>query len=603
MVLLSLLALGAGLGCVRGERSPCPKFVRSLSSPVKAKNALREIGEQKCKMALPKLEEMFDQDKYREDVIRIVKQIGWHPDAIKGEVPATEITWAKQAVSILRKGLTDRNTAAIAASVIQDWRVAEAKDDLIDLLGKDQFVRARNSALQALIEIVSPKEAGKKDNIEGLKSIEDTLIAMLDGDPNKQAIFVNVTAARKLGIIGSTRAIDSLINAVFLRTLKDEKMYQVARRALLQIGTPALDRLIETLEGKNNTLVAYAKSFGILDWEWADSPMLVQVIGDFQNPKAAMALITKQAQPLSMPAGLSEKQANMWRMAQSNRIKVTMLALALIGTDEMVAKAKEIIENPENDIQQRLDTATAIALSGSPAAIEALLEIYKAERDGRFRAPLLLPISIAMDWAHWEAFQKLWKKERSTVVKTYAEQTPQVKDQLAVIEECKDDKACWSTKLDLIDALAAQKAALTLGQLGDKSKGTIDLLFKRFRKAKAAQTDLRRFILASVLRYNAGDEYVFHKLVELWRHNKDLGTSMGKYWASELEMGVLAWKAQFGFDPDKVARVSEEDEKAANKAAKEAAKAKAARAKPAKAEAGAAEAKPAAKPAAAPAAK
>ena len=39
--------------------------------------------------------------------------------------------------------------------------------------------------------------------------------------------------------------------------------------------------------------------------------------------------------------------------------------------------------------------------------------------------------------------------------------------------------------------------------------------------------------------------------------------AIGKFWAGELEMAVLAWKAQFGFDPEKVASPAPEEEKPA----------------------------------------
>ena len=547
------LVLGLSLAaCVRGERSPCPKFVKDLSSPVKAKDSLREIGDQKCKMAIPKLEEMFDQDKYRDEVIRTVQKIGWHPGVIKGEVNEHEKAWAAQAVGILRKGLTDRTTAGLASAVIQDWHVTDAKDDLVKLLENPEFMKVRNPALQALIGVVSPKEQGRVEDVTPLKPLEDVFLKLLDGDANKQELVVNVTAAQKLGMLRSARAIDPLINAMFLRTLKEERMYQVARRSLLQIGTPALDRLLETLEGKNATLNAYCEANGILDWEWADSPMLVQTIGDFLDPKAAVALIAKQAQPLTLPAGLSDKQIEMWKMNQSNRIKVTMLALGAIGSDDILPKAKEIMSSTDADIQQRLDTGTSVALLGTPAALDLLLEIYKAEKDDRFRAPLQIPIAMGMDNAHFEAWTKLKAAERSEVVKTFFDQTPDVPAQLGLVEKCKDDLACWKEQLDSVDPIVAAKSALAIRQLGDKSKDTIDRLYKRFKKSKGGETDLRRFTLIAMLRLGNGDEYTFSKLVDLWRNESDLGTATSKFWAGELEMAVWAWRARFGFDPDNV---------------------------------------------------
>lgn len=549
VALLVALALAA---CVRGERSPCPKFVKDLASPVKAKDALREIGDQKCKMAIPKLEEMFDQDKYRDEVIRTVQKIGWHPGVIKGEVNEHEKAWAIQSLTVLRKGLTDRNTAGLASAIIQDWHVTDAKDDLIKVLENPEFVKARNQALQALVSVVGPKEKGRTEDVESLKSLEDIFLKLLDGDANSQELVVNVTAAQKLGVIRSNRAIDSLINTMFLRTLKEERMYQVARRSLLQIGTPALDRLLETLDGKNATLTAYTQANNILDWEWADSPMLVQTIGDFLDPKSAVPLITKQAMPLNVPAGLSDKQIEMWKMNQINRIKVTMLGLAAIGSDEILPKAKEVIATTDADIQQRLDTATAVALVGSPAAIDTLLELFKAEKDDNFRAPLQVPIALALDAAHLEAWTKLKAADKAEVTKTFLDQNPDVITHFGLVEKCKDDLACWKEQLESVDPVVASKAALAIRQLGDKSKDTIDRLFKRFKKAKGAETDLRRFIVLAMLRLSAGEEYTFAKLVDLWRNEADLGTAASKFWAGELEMSVWAWRARYGFDPDTI---------------------------------------------------
>jgi HEAT repeat protein len=607
---LTLLLAFALTACVRGERSPCPKYVRDLESPVKAKDALREIGEQKCKMAIPSLMKMFDEDKYRDDVIRTTKAIGWYPAVVQGKVNKTEEEWAGKAVEILRKGLTDRVTASLASSVIQDWRIAEAKGDLIKLLMNDEFIGSRNQALQALIAVVSPDKGTIQDTINGLKGIEDVLLKLLDGDPNKQNMYVNVLAAQSLGLIRSAKAIDPLINSMFLRTLKDEKMYQVARRALLQIGMPALDRLIATMKGQNTGLVEYCKANGILEWEWKDGPELSQMLGDFGDPKVGPALIEKQGEALYLPPGLSEKQMEFWKMAQSNRIKITMLALTLVGTDEIVPKALEILANTDNDIQQRLDTATALGVMGTTAAVDGLISFYKQEKDERVRAPLLMPIVLGLDWAHYADFDKVLKADKSEIVKAYLDQDPTaVKDMLALVNECQDKLDCWKTKLEMLDPVVAQKSALAIRQLGDKSKPVLDGLVKRFTKTKPGESDARRFILSALLRLGAGDEYVFSKLIELWRGEETSGTGLNKFWAAELEMVVLGWEARYGFKAENLTESQIQKTKvflggeAAKPAAGEAKPAAAApeAAKPAEPPAAAPEAaKPAEPPAAAP---
>ncbi len=569
LVVFGVVALTvAGTACRRESQGRCGRLIKELASPAKAKEAIRQLGEYKmepkegeegkgaqagprtCAKAIPELLKMYKDGRYRADILRAVKQMGKQEAVMGQQAPAA------QTLDLVRAALTDAEGGPIAASIVEDWKLRELKDDLAkNLLSKD-FVRTRLTALQALLAIVEPGE------------IQDLLIELVIGDADKQTLKVNVMAAQRLGMVRSEKAISNLIKGIFLRDQRGGRMYQVARRALTMIGKPSLTLLLATINGQNAEMQEYARANGIPDWEWSDGQEIMEILGDIADPGASLDIAKSLAKPLTEPARLSDKQLELWKMGQSNRIKLGMLALGSIGSipPEGIEILKATIMNEENDVQQRLDSAMALALVGCPACVDALMAAYTASQKVTFRAALLEPLSFGLGGPQLEAFDAMIAADKNELVAKKMAGTSgemsSAKDNVDVVRQCKDDVNCLLRLIEEKTEIAAKiadpeaddatkaaatqaatqvtKAVVLLGRATDQAESVRGPLLAVFEKGLAAGQylhDLCRFSLMSYRRLTSDDkEYMAVK--KIWQKRKD--EKPNDYWTDALSVLLLS---------------------------------------------------------------
>ncbi|NOZ00969.1 MAG: hypothetical protein GXP54_03665, partial [Deltaproteobacteria bacterium] len=428
-----VVCLAAGTGCRKGTPTTCKGWVKLLRSPVRARDAIKNLGDLHCKNNVGDLEEIFSTSQYKDEILQTVKAIN---------AP-------KASVGILTKALTSPMTATLGAAVAEDFALPELRAPLIAILNGDKALKARENALKALAKI-------DKGN---LGQDLDLLIKLVQTDPNTHGVQVNTQAAKMLGEIGSDKAVVPLIKGLFLRTQRGAQLYTPARKALARIGKAAVAPIMGVLsndEAKAGNVIkelrATAKNMGLYEWQWRDGPELVQVLGDLGDPIAAPTLAASLAKQLNPPVGVDDRVLRSWQISQQNRITMCMMGLWRIGTPEVIDVLKEVVTNNDNDAKQRLDTASAIALLPGFAGVGAVLDIYKNSRDSRFRAPLIKPVTLGMDWDHLGAFQKLLKKEKSELVKSRIEgdgpDARHFKATMSALLECKKgDTDCLIAKL------------------------------------------------------------------------------------------------------------------------------------------------------------
>lgn len=519
----------AGSGCKTEDPESCEYWVKRLNNPAKVKEALLQVGEMKCPAAIDPLKKMFDDGLYQEEALRAVKNIG-------DKAAAAEL--ATQALNIKELG-------PFAASIIGDMELKEGQKALEDILTGTRNPTARKAALDALLQFAKPEE------------IEDALISVAIDDPTIQTIQVNALAIDRLGDARSTKAIPALTRALFIKDGNGLEVYAKARMAFAKVGPAAVPHLVKVLKGEDEEFTTWAKNQSIPKWEWQEGPKIIQILGDLRDKSATAAIAENFARDLAPIDGLSEKLQERWIQNQTNRLVIAMIALGQIGDDSYVDVAEKVIPNqPDRDTTQRLNFATSLAFVGTDKAIDSLFKFYQTEADYRFKAPLLVPLSMGLD----EARLEVWTKETDEYIIPKDPKKPEeingqqylVKEQIEgdqvpkfaqPAKDCKSDGKCYADLLAKSeDPFVKQKAALMLSRKLLPEDDTFKLLVAAFEKAAPEESDLRRFLLmgmAKVAKSRHAAE--LDRLVKLFKDKKNEA-----FWVDELTILKLYVERQAG---------------------------------------------------------
>ena len=522
-------ATSGSFGCKTEDPESCEYWVKRLNNPAKVKEALLQVGEMKCPAAVDPLKKMFDDGLYQEEALRAVKAIGDKPAAT---------ALATQALNIKELG-------PFAASIIGEMELKEGQKALEEILTGTRNPSARQAALDALLKLAKPEE------------VQDSLISLATDDPTIQGIRVNAIAIQNLGDAHSEKAVPALTRALFLKDANGIEVYAPARIAFAKIGPAAVPHLVKVLKGGDEEFNAWAKNQSIPKWEWQEGPKLVQILGDLRAKDATTAIAENFARDLAPIDGLSEKLQERWIQNQTNRLVVAMIALGQIGDDSYVDVAEKVIPNqPDRDTTQRLNFATSLAFVGTDRAVDSLFKFYVAEQDYRFKAPLLVPLSMALD----EARLPTWTKETVEFIVPKDPKKPEeingqqylVKEQIEgdqvpkftqPVVDCKSDGKCYAALLDKSDDMfVKQKAALMLSRLLLPEDETFKILVSAFEKAAPDETDLRRFILMGIGKVAKSRHAVeLDRLVKQFKDKKNEA-----FWVDELTILKLFVERQNG---------------------------------------------------------
>ena len=202
-------------------------------------------------------------------------------------------------------------------------------------------------------------------------------------------------------------------------------------------------------------------------------------------------------------------------MSQRNRLKLSMLGVGHIGPSSVVPDLVKVIADPLADaVNQRLNSATALALIGSSEAQDALINVFKKESDVNFLIPFLQPLTLSLDYDHISQYQKLVKKADGRAAE--ALKRPKVAVNVQVVQQCQKDRGCYLEKLGSDNADEVVKAAVMLARQSGDTSAIVAALLKAWGKTslegaefanpqeKAAkyrdQTQGRRFMLMALTR-------------------------------------------------------------------------------------------------------
>lgn len=483
---LVMTALSAS-GCGGGGESTCAVWTDKLARTGEIEKALQKIGELKCKESGPVLLQLFNDGLLQEAVLDVL---------VKIDDPAT-------ALPVLRSALVVPKTARQAATLVRDWKLAEARPELVRVLTEEPLIEAREVAFEALL------------TVDQASQHEDILIGLALSNPNTQPIDINRRAIEELGKMGSKKAIPALIKAVFLRSQKGADAYAVTRYALAKVGDQSVvDQLLQVLEGKNQELLDYAKKNGFEPWEITGTPKVSQILSDALDPKAAEALVADMAADMVVPE-IDDQAFDRWARDKSDRYIVSSFALAYMGPDSAVGPLGALFRDPKKDVmRQRVNAARALSMIGTEAAQDVLIRAWNDELVVEvLKAGTLEIVALAVDdrrLAEWDRMLGVLgpndpkpKKplELSKSVKEVLDENERIRSYIQVVRECKDDVACYikKTKSEIQHEQIKALAVLGRGRFG-VSPEIKTALIEAFDKADKSLIDTKRYALVGLVR-------------------------------------------------------------------------------------------------------
>jgi len=381
------LILSLAFACSHGEEGECSKYV-SLLGGDNPKAVFESISEMKCQDAVPTLKEMFDprQGKYNKEILRVISEI-WDPKAKTHKTEAEKFPKKKPLyLDILRMALQSPETAVVAASNIEEWRLQEMKADLVKLLEEDlkstqpQFGHAYAPALRTL----SSDEMGGYS-----EDLEEVYLSLLNNSPDLQGIEVNKLAATALGELKTQNpdAIKALIRGLFLVSKDGGTVFKESLKSLLQVGSPAVPFLVAIVESKpGDEHVRYMEEFAVKNaisgWKWRKGMRIPMLLAQLRDRRAAAAIVRDIARPVIEPPNLPDTLRQDWTIAQTNRIKFDSWALMSVAHKDVMESALKTMRDRNVEGSARLQLALSLAFNFSPEAARALLDVcYQPELD------------------------------------------------------------------------------------------------------------------------------------------------------------------------------------------------------------------------------
>jgi len=437
---LSLVTLSQ-LGCTGDPNDPMTwaKDLKNLRTQKEALDHLANMDVDKARPAVPALIALYQDTKRPEHLEALAR----YKDERTKPIMIEALDYSDD----------DFDRATIAAGVLADMKATDAVDPLIAAATKPLPIKSRANnaklaAIRALVRI-------------GDKKAVPALVKILGTSADEQDFVLNQKAALGLAELRDPSAIPALLKGLFM-TGRGANIFQECRLALVRIGQPAIDPLIELFQRKNKDIEEMGKQLkfdevtpGVIPFKAAS------LLGDLRARKAVPTL----------QAGLKEKQ-------QGGEHTAIVIALGLIGAPSGVDTLIGVLKDGKAEPSVRVSAADALYLSGDRRAVPTLLEIAKSgyvtvqgQKASDLRATAAIDLSRIAGPETFDAFKALADKEKD------AEGAfGMALDHMLVAKECGNDLACYGKKLNDPQWTRAEKAAFAIGFSGDATKGVPLLL-------------------------------------------------------------------------------------------------------------------------------
>jgi HEAT repeat protein len=422
---ISSVALALGLAITLSSVPACQgdpndpltwaKQLKNLRTQKEALDHLANMDVEKARPAVPALIELFKDTKRPEHLEALARYLD----------PATKPIM----IEALDYTDDDFDRATIASGVLGDMKDPEAVPALIKAAEKELPVKSRANnvrvaAMRALVKI-------------GDKRAVPTLMKILTTSADEQDFALNQKAALGLAEFRDPQAIPALIKGLFM-TGRGTGIFQECRLALVRIGQPAVDPLIQLLNEKNPEIQDMAAKLKFEEPPPVGTPGVVPhkaaiLLGDLRAKKAVPALA-----------------ARLHMKARGDEHRSALIALGYIATPQAVEAILADLKDAKVDPAERASAADALYLSGDRRAVPTLLEVAKSgyvmsggQKASDLRASSAIALARIAGKDTYEPFKSLAEKE-TAVQGVFGSAL----DRLQVANECDRDLACYGKKLN-----------------------------------------------------------------------------------------------------------------------------------------------------------
>jgi HEAT repeat protein len=459
-LLAAVLAATATTACKQGDPNALQTHVDKLAEPESRAEAFKQLErlvsgiasdpadarrEEFATSVLPKFEEVYSDDDfapYREQMLNMALLMK-RPEAAGMWVKALEIDGSAEG----------HKQAKLALQGIRESKATAAADPVIA-----QFVKLTESPSKDMAagdEGALRYEMARTLGELGAKGAVEPLIKALGQPEETQPKPVFKAAIDALGQIGDPAAVDVLISVQF--AVADapgtQSLGERAVRALGAIGEPAIPKLLETMAGNNTKVNDLAAEKGV-DVQIVQQSA-VRILGVIGSPKATEALVSYMPQRDCAGEEVVDLEAEaMADFDQTVAVGLRAFSANALGYIADPAAVGALC-NCRNATHNPADTWEIISALGRIGGDEAFDCLNKIVTTG-FYNPEDLPNSDYKYEVRWLGFR--WMilaappARAGEIAGLIESNDPKVKEEvekagwkagIAVLEECKQDVACY----------------------------------------------------------------------------------------------------------------------------------------------------------------
>ena len=471
LALALILTLGS-FACEGDPNDPITwaKQLKNLRTQKEALDHLANMDVDKARPAVPALMELYQDTK--------------RPEHLEALARYKDERSKQLFIDALEFSDDDFDRATIAAGVLGEMKSPDGVEPLIKAAEKQLPIKSRANnvritAIRALVKI------GDKRAVPPLMKIVTT-------SADDQDFLLNQKAALALAEFRDPASIPALLQGLFM-TGRGAGIFQECRLALVRIGAPAVDPLIQLLEEKNPEIQEMAKKLKFDESTPGVVPHKAAILlGDLRARKAVPALTARLQKK---PRGDEQRSA--------------LIARGYIADAPAVDAILSLLRDPKADPASRASAADALYLSGDRRAVPTLFEIAKSgyvmtggQKASDLRASAAIALSRIAGKESFEAFKALAEKE------TEAQGVfGMALDRMLVANECDRNVECYGKKLLDPSWTRAEKAAFAIGFSGDAKNGLPLLLaaMKPIAAMSAERFPVHQAILFSLSRLGTKD--------------------------------------------------------------------------------------------------
>ena len=454
--------------------SPQPQNPEWLSQQLKegkdVKINIERVGnlpeKEDRKKCVPALIEVYNKGEFQREVIQVL-------------APISDTDSEAVLIDAVSKG--DPRMIQMSAAALARMESKDAVPELVKAYNVTKDKTAKDSILGALVELKDPRAT-------------DLFISVFNILPEKSFIRYHRLACRGLGEIGDPKAIDSLIYGLYIFDGAKRNIFQDCSLALVKIGNPAVDPLLDLVTGKK--VPARIKSWVLTQKlpEVIIKYQAMQVLGLIRSKKAEPIILAElnNIEPVQIPGAAETDdvalrswtqymveyyQAMIWTLGDVGGPDAIPALINYLKYEKEYAKKYEILValGPVALLSFRANPARALAYLGNadPLVRDAIfdvlkngvVELFKGFGEGvehKLRQDVTEWFAMLAKPEDLERYKVLIAEEQDALTKQNFERyLPALEAEV----QCKEDPACWEQKLVDPNFQVRAKAAYELGRI------------------------------------------------------------------------------------------------------------------------------------------